>query len=805
VSEVALNPTISGDGKRLAFATRRRVTAASDGSVELYLYDIPTAEFTQLTAAPANAIAEVVSSLNDDGSVAVFNFPRLLANGDSGNETSNNCEIFLAYAPSRPPFSPMTVFNGASVAESTPIPVLPAGGIAIAMGHALANVSLHAIGTFPSSLAGTSITVAGFPAQLLFVSPTQVNFVVPSEAPPGLTDFVVTNADGFESRASALISNAAPGIFTTAGDGQGEGVILDAETSLVAPFDPTNGKLRLSIFATGVRNAANVSCVISGQAVPVEAVMSSPDLPGLDEVHVFIPRTLRGAGEVGLVIMADGVESNSVTTTLSGSSVRDIVINEILADPPDGLAGDANHDGVRGASDDEFVELVNSTTRDLDLSGFQLQTRALNGATDVVRHRFPVGTSLPGGTALVVFGGGNIDSSNVVFSGARVVRASTGGISLSNTGGIVSVQDNLGSIVTTVQFGTSVPANDNQSLTRSPDVTGAFVLHSLAPDSQQRAYSPGTRVSGAPFLPLQPSPTPAPTPLPTPSVTPSPFPDPSPSPSPGARVVITQVYGGGGNTGAAFRNDFLEIRNTGDAAVDLTGWSVQYTGATSNSWSVTNLTSVSLSPGQYYLIQEASGGTNGQNLPAADASGVINLAAGAGKVALVNTRTALTGACPVNSSIIDLVGYGSSANCFLGTGPAPAPSNSVALLRLASGCVDTQNNAMDFATGAPTPRNSSSELSPCTNASTKLSILPHKMQTHMPLQEGPVREADAGGFGFAALPLSVRKACGFPSGLPLLQREALPRAAARQSLGSFKKGPRRKARGFTHGRRQTRK
>ncbi|HKZ00615.1 MAG TPA: lamin tail domain-containing protein, partial [Pyrinomonadaceae bacterium] len=715
VSDVPLNPTISGDGKRIAFATRRRVTATSDGSVDLYVYDLPTAQFIQLTNAPASATAEVVSSFNDDGSLVAFNFPRVLSEVTSSNEAANNCEIFVAFVPPRPAFAPLSVLNAASMGnEPGPLATMPRGGIILGKGNALASFSLHAnatnTGSFPLALAGTSVTVNGLQAEILYVSPTEVTIVVPNGVSSGLAEIAVSNAEGFQSRASVLISNAAPGIFTTSGDGRGLGVILDADKLISGPFDPTSGQLRLSIFATGVRHAIDVSSSIAGQAVNVEAVMPSPNVPGLDEIHLLVPADLRGSGEVNLTIVADGLESNNVILTLGGSPVRDIVINEILADPPDGLAGDANHDGTRSASADEFVELINSTTRDLDLSGYQLQTRSLSGTADIVRHRFPVGTIFPAGTALIVFGGGNIDSADPIFAGAKVFEASTGGISLSNSGGTITVRDASGSVVTSAQFGTApgVAADDNQSLTRFPDITGGFVLHKLAAGNSQSPFSAGTRVNGAPFSPLplvarveisptsanlflgqelqfeatafgknneelndvlftwessdasvatidqtgltlgmstgtagivatargvrsapavmvvmQPSPSPSPTPLPspspTPSVTPSPSPSPSASPSPSppqrGRVVISQVYGGGGNSGALFKNDFIEIFNSGNIEVDLTGWSIQYASATSSTWSVTNLTSVSLLPGQYYLIQEASGGANGQSLP----------------------------------------------------------------------------------------------------------------------------------------------------------------------------------------------
>ena len=75
--------------------------------------------------------------------------------------------------------------------------------------------------------------------------------------------------------------------------------------------------------------------------------------------------------------------------------------------------------------------------------------------------------------------------------------------------------------------------------------------------------------------------------------------------APGA-VVISQIYGGGGNSGAVFKNDFIEIFNRSSAAVNVSGWSVQYASATGTSWQKTDL-SGTIPPGRYLLIQEASG------------------------------------------------------------------------------------------------------------------------------------------------------------------------------------------------------
>ena len=186
--------------------------------------------------------------------------------------------------------------------------------------------------------------------------------------------------------------------------------------------------------------------------------------------------------------------------------------------------------------------------------------------------------------------------------------------------------------------------------------------------------------------------------------------------------MISQIYGGGGNSGAPFKNDFIEIFNAGETAINLSGWSVQYATAAGTNWSVTNLTAVSLAAGQYYLIQEASGGSNGLPLPTPDATGNIAMAATAGKVAIVNNTTALSGACPSGNSIVDLIGYGSSANCFRGSGPTAALSNTTAALRKASGCTDTQNNASDFTTGPPNPRNTATALNVCSGSAAVLAV-----------------------------------------------------------------------------------
>jgi uncharacterized protein (TIGR03437 family) len=381
-------------------------------------------------------------------------------------------------------------------------------------------------------VAGTVVKVNGQAARILSAAPDEVVFVVPNGLPNGPAEFIVTNADGFSSKAEANISEAAPGVFSVKGDGSGEGIILNSDTLVAAPFNPSDGQLRLSIFATGVAQAKNVSVTIKAKPVKVETVAAS-GLLGLDEVHVLVPAELAGSGVLTLIVTADGIQSNPVSVFLGGIA--------------------------------------------------------------------PTPTPTP-------------------------------------------------------------------------------------------------------------TPSPSATPTPSPSASPTPNPSPTPSPDGSPTIVISQIFGGGGNSGAPFRNDFIEIFNNGSSPVNLAGWSVQYASATASTWSTTPLTSVVLLPGQYYLIQESSGGSNGVTLPTPDATGTIAMAAASGKVALVKNTTALTGTCPNDSNIVDLVGYGSTATCFRGSAPAAAGSNTNALLRLANGCQDLLNNVTDFATGPPSPRNTNHPL-----------------------------------------------------------------------------------------------
>ncbi|MFM8395683.1 MAG: lamin tail domain-containing protein, partial [Acidobacteriota bacterium] len=184
------------------------------------------------------------------------------------------------------------------------------------------------------------------------------------------------------------------------------------------------------------------------------------------------------------------------------------------------------------------------------------------------------------------------------------------------------------------------------------------------------------------------------------------------APGPASPLLISQIFAAGGNSGASYSHDWVELFNRHDTPVDLSGWSIQYATATGSAWTRVDL-SGRIGPGGYYLIRLAGTAPVSGGLPPPEATGAINLSSTAGKILLTRSPTLPVTTCPAGEARADLVGYGETANCFEGGGPAPAPGSTTALLRRGDGCRETDQNQADWALARPHPRNSGAPPRDC--------------------------------------------------------------------------------------------
>ena len=226
-----------------------------------------------------------------------------------------------------------------------------------------------------------------------------------------------------------------------------------------------------------------------------------------------------------------------------------------------------------------------------------------------------------------------------------------------------------------------VQVRDHDDKRRQPPARAMSGLGSTtSPSSPGRTLSPRRRRHRSP---VNPTPTPTPTPAP-------------------AAIKVSQVYGGGGNAGATLQQRLHRAPQPDGRRRPVGRLVSPVRAAGGTTWTPTTL-SGTIAAGGYYLIQEAAGTGGTLPLPDPDATGNIAMSATNGKVALVHSTTALSGACPANLAIVDLVGYGPTANCFEGE-PTAVLSNTTAALRDGDGATDTNNNFADFTIAAPNPR-----------------------------------------------------------------------------------------------------
>jgi uncharacterized protein (TIGR03437 family) len=234
---------------------------------------------------------------------------------------------------------PLASVSAASFAgtELAPESITAAFGAQLAAGVASAAVT-----PLPTMLAGASVRVTDSmgierPAPLFFVSPNQINYLVPAETAPGPARVEVASGGAVLASGAAQIAPAAPGLFAANANGQGAAAAvvlrLKADGSQrfepAVGFDPVQNKfvpapidlgsdgdqVFLIFFGTGFRFRAALSAVtlrLGGVETPALFAGAQGGLIGLDQLNVAVPRSLAGRGEVEAVLTVEGRTANKV-------------------------------------------------------------------------------------------------------------------------------------------------------------------------------------------------------------------------------------------------------------------------------------------------------------------------------------------------------------------------------------------------------------------------------------------------------------------------------------------------------------
>jgi predicted extracellular nuclease len=341
---------------------------------------------------------------------------------------------------------------------------------------------------------------------------------------------------------STTSTDSAPCVQSTSPANGATGVALGANITIdfSEDVDAIGSWFDISCSITGAHTAA-----VSGG--PLSFTLD-PDVDFVGGETCTVTVSSFGISDVDADDPPDLMAADFVFSFDTGTAPTGWVINEIHADPASGLDGDANGDGTRDFSADEFVEIVNTTGAAVDISLWTLS----DGAR--VRHTFPASTVVPDGCAIVVFGGGTPTGT---FGNSLVQTASDGSLGLNNGGDELTLADASTIQVAMATYGSE--GGDNQSLTLSPDVTGTppYVKHSMTTGGGGTRFSPGTRADGVAFAGC-------------PAATPA--------------WVINELHAdpasgaagdaNGDGTRSSSADEFVEIINNTGSTYDISGWTL---------------------------------------------------------------------------------------------------------------------------------------------------------------------------------------------------------------------------------------
>jgi trimeric autotransporter adhesin len=476
-----------------------------------------------------------------------------------------------------------------------------------------------------------------------------------------------------------------------------------------------------NLSATGLTDVVNVTTTApfylskDNVTYSTSLVYTVAELATSKTVSARFSPTAASPASGNISISSTGASTQNITTTGVGTTPpaasTHIVISEIY--------GGGGNTGATYKND--FIELYNPGNTAVDLTGWSVQY--LNATGTGTWAKTDLTGSIPAKSFYLVQeavgAGGTVNLPTPDATGTLTLSGTTGKVILSNSNVLLTgANPSTAAVVDKVGFGPTATGyetaptpviSNTTSIERKASATSTAATLATGGAEELNGNGYDTDNNSTDFVVTSPNPQNSSVKEPT-----------------GANhVVISEVYGGGGNSGAVYKNDFIELYNPTLSAVDLTGWSVQYASATgTGNWTVTTL-SGSIAPKGFYLIQQSAGTGGTTNLPTPDKIGTITMSGTAGKVLLSNSTTAQTGSLPTGTAVIDLVGFGATANGFEGTAPAPAPSNTSSIERKASATsdattmgtggteefagngYDSDQNAADFIVRTPNPQNSS--------------------------------------------------------------------------------------------------
>jgi uncharacterized protein (TIGR03437 family) len=343
-------PSINSTGTFITFTSVLNLTPASsssvktdnaDGSREVFRYDIAASKFRQITFAPlATFVFDQRNNttepfVDDSGNRVTFSFTaNLVAPKASAIE-----DLFQALI--RPVTATNSEESKLANAASFDSTQLARGSIAAAFGTRLANATVASTSAnLPFELGGVTLAVNGLAARLIFVSSGQINFVIPNEIDNGdSVDFTINN-NGVQSAGKVKIIDAAPGVFTTTGDGKGATTAQCGRVSpdglgfLTSPPPCAVGNESqadlLIIYGTGWRNAAGIQVMIGDQSLTPSFAGPQPDFLGLDQINVNLTKELAGKTDLDVTVIvpaATNIESNKSKTSFKPFEEAITVLN----------------------------------------------------------------------------------------------------------------------------------------------------------------------------------------------------------------------------------------------------------------------------------------------------------------------------------------------------------------------------------------------------------------------------------------------------------------------------------------------